>query len=64
MTVAMPYWNPEISLGNVIAIAGLVLTIVRLHLSNVRRAERIELKVDLIFKWFQDHVIGKAKNDG
>jgi hypothetical protein len=54
----MPTWDPSISLGNILTIVGFVVSLVSLHVTNVKRFERMETKVDFMFDWFKEKLKG------
>lgn len=56
-------FDPTINLGTLIAAAVLFVGFATAHIQNVRRMERMETKVDLIFRWFSQHVIGTNRGD-
>jgi hypothetical protein len=51
----------EINVGTIIAIITFLVTLYSFHISNVRRTERIETKVNMIYEWFQNNVIGRGE---
>ena len=64
-----PFWN--MSLGNILTIVTLLVAFAAAHRSNTKRIEKdaadrqeMKTKVDLIFEWFQRHVIGGRSGDG
>lgn len=57
------FW--KLDLGNVLTIGILVVALVTLHVQNVARIEAstrlmqdLKTKMDLIYGWFQAHVVG------
>jgi hypothetical protein len=45
-----------ISLDTIVTVAALVLTLVSLHVANVRRFTRIETKMDMLWQWFEQKI--------
>jgi hypothetical protein len=57
------FW--KLDLGNVLTIGILTVALVTLHIQNVQRIEKssrlmqdLQTKMDVMFHWFQDHVVG------
>lgn len=50
----MPSFDPSISLGNLIALGGFLVSLVTLHVSNVKRLEVMSTKLDIIFEWWRN----------
>lgn len=47
------HWNGEISLGNVISLLVMMITLYTLHTKNVERIARIELRVETMWDSFK-----------
>jgi hypothetical protein len=60
----MGFWT--FNLGNIITLVALLLAVWQAHVSNVKRIEdaasrlsAVEIKLDLIYGWFENNVIGR-----
>lgn len=53
----------SVNVGTVISAVGLVITLMKLHNSNVRRMEQIETKMDLIYRWFEKAIVLRTNSD-
>jgi len=47
----------SINIGNILTLVSLLSVFVVAHSKNVRRMERIETKLGVVFDWFRTHVI-------
>ena len=47
-------YNPEISLGAILQLVGIVITLVVVYTQIVSRLARLETKVDAMWKWFEN----------
>lgn len=47
-----PAFDFTINVGGVVAVLGIVITIIKLHASNVSRMARMETKLDILFSWW------------
>jgi len=57
-------FNWDITAGNVLTVIGIIVSFFVAHTQNVRRLERIETKLQLVYDWFKDHVInGKRERE-
>jgi len=46
-----------ISLGSIVTFASLLTVFLRAHIANVKRLQKIETELEIIYNWFQKHVI-------
>ncbi len=60
------FW--QISIGNLLSFIGLMITLIAFHVSNVKRIkdaaerfQRMETKVDLVYEWFKENVVGRGE---
>ena len=51
-------FDPTINLGHIITLAGLALGGMWGYFNLVRRIDRIESNLDLVFTWFEENIIG------
>lgn len=51
MTVA---YDPTISLGTILQLGGIIVTLIVVYTQIVSRLIRLETKVDAMWKWFED----------
>lgn len=49
------FWH--LNLGHLLTIGSLGIGLWRAHISNVRRYERLDSKVELMYDWFKDNVL-------
>ncbi len=47
-----PTFDFTINIGGVLAVLGIVITILKLHHGNVSRMARMETKIDILFSWW------------
>lgn len=43
--------------GDLILLAGTVLTLLTLHRQNIQKMSKMSTKVDLLYRWFEQHII-------
>jgi hypothetical protein len=55
-------WDPSISLGSILTFLGFIVSLFALHINNVKRFENMSAKFDLMFDWWQAHILEKDKN--
>lgn len=60
------FW--QFNLGHLLTICALLISFWSAHRSNVKRIkqssaefERVRVKVDLIFRWFENNVVGRGE---
>ena len=51
-------WN--ISLGSIVSLATLLTVFLRAHVTNIKRIQKIETQVELLYSWFNEHVIKRS----
>lgn len=56
-------FEPNINLGTLIAGAAVIVTILSLHTANRRRWERVEMKVDLMWRRFYRDYLNERGGD-
>jgi hypothetical protein len=54
-------FNWDVNVGTIIAIITFLVSLYTFHISNVRRYERIETKLNILFEWFQNNVVGRGE---
>lgn len=47
----------EINLGTILTLIGTLVTIIKMHNSNVSRVQHLETKLDLMFDWFRKMIM-------
>lgn len=45
--------NANVDLGSILAALSIIVTLVVLHVSNVRRIARMEERVELMYQWWK-----------
>ncbi len=58
------HFDSTVSLGNLVTLAVFVLTLFKLHTDNIRLMTRMETKLDMMWKWFQNNMVIKSKHQG
>jgi hypothetical protein len=53
-------FDPTINLGHLITLGGLMIAGLLGYMNLVRRIDRIEANLDLVFTWFEENVIGSG----
>ena len=53
-------FDPTINLGHIITLVGLMIAGLLGYMNLVRRIDRIEANLDLVFTWFEENVIGSG----
>jgi len=48
----------KISIGNILTAAGLLIGFLLAHNQNIRRLARIEERLNLMYRWWQNHWLG------
>jgi hypothetical protein len=51
----------DINIGHVIELCSLVMLIVGMHMKNIKDMQDIKTKINLMFKWFENHIIRSPK---
>lgn len=47
-----PAFDFTINVGGLLALLAIVITVIKLHASNVSRMARMETKLDILFTWW------------
>lgn len=62
-------WDTTIHVGDLLTLIGVVIAFVMLkltmrteHDANVRRLTKIETKVGMIYRWFEQHIVMRGGN--
>ena len=50
-------WDGTIHGSDLILLAGTVITLFTLHKQNIQRMSKMGTKVDLLYRWFEQHII-------
>lgn len=51
-------WDWTINAGNVITAIGLLVGFIAAHQQNIKKIEKIEARVEIMFMWFTKNVFG------
>ena len=58
-----PEWT--LNMPQLIEVGTFLLTLIVLHTTNVRRLQKIETRVEMIYEWFMRHIVdGKPRREG
>ena len=53
------HFDFTINVTNVVALLVFIAGLITAHTQNIRRLQNIETRLDLMYQWFQKHVINK-----
>lgn len=65
----MPHFDSTISLGNIVALGVMLATFYKMHSDNVKRVQRIEFRVGMMWESFKkrfnihDDLMGQEDNE-
>ncbi len=52
------HWDGTINVGDALAAAVLLTGLITAHRQNLRRLESIESRLNLMYRWWERHIIG------
>lgn len=55
------HFDTTINLGNILTIIGGLGTLAALHMQNIRRLDKIEARVEVVYQWFVKNVINATR---
>lgn len=57
------YFDWTLSMGNVLTALVLFLGFARAHRQNIERLAQIEQRLNMIYQWFEHHIINRSAQD-
>jgi hypothetical protein len=51
----------DISVSTLVSVGSILLVVWKIHSTNIKKIQDIETKLDMMFDWFKDAIIGTTR---